>query len=163
MKKEIRKPFSWNTYLFDFNDKKVEAYDVLKYREKLVKQLKKTCKTREEFKERLFRDFQRQYWSRCEYEMILFIEDGQVYAEPWPAGPHPEEHRVNLTDRTDFNWYMFTTKMIEERGYKDETVKVDVYDQLKYREEEITDFCWNYRHKYQRAKKVAENEKENSN
>ena len=154
--KELRRPFSWITYLFDFNSKKVEAYEVLKYREKFIKKLKKECQTKEAFGERLFRDFQWQYWSRCEYEMILFIEDGQVYAEPWPGGPHPEEHRVNLTDRTDFNWYMFTTKMIEERGYRDETVKVDVYDQLKYREEEITDFCWNYRHKYQRTKKVSE-------
>ena len=153
--KETRQPFSWITFLFDFNSKTVKAYDVLKYREKLIKKLKKECQTKEAFGERLFRDFQWQYWSRCEYEMILFIEDGQVYAEPWPGGPHPEEHRVNLTNRTDFNWYMFTTKMIEERGYKDETAKVDVYDQLKYREEEITDFCWNYRHKYQRAKKVS--------
>ena len=47
--------------------KKVEAYDVLKYREKFIKKLKKEYQTKEEFGEKLFRDFQWQYWSRCEY------------------------------------------------------------------------------------------------
>jgi hypothetical protein len=32
-------------------------------------------------------------------------------------------------------------------------VKFDVYDQLKFRFDELIDFVWNYRHKYQRIKK----------
>ena len=129
----------------------------------LVKKYKKLYNNKTDFANALRKDFMSQYWSRCEYEMILYIEDGQVYAEPLPSWPSQEEHSVNLTDRTDFNWYMFATKMIDEQGYKDGTVKIDVYDQLKYREEEITDFCWNYRHKYQRVKKVITNEEKNFN
>ena len=152
--KEIRRPFSWITYLFDFNTKKVEAYDVLKYREKFIKKLKKEYQTKEEFGEKLFRDFQWQYWSRCEYEMILYIEDERVFAEPWPPGPDPKSQRIDITDYPGFDWLAFTREMIDKHGYRDETVKVDVYDQLKFRKQEVIDFCWNYRHKYQRTKKI---------
>jgi hypothetical protein len=146
------RPFCWTAYLFNSNDTQLEAYDVLKYREKLVKQLKKTCTTKDDFKENLFKDFKHQYWSRCEYEMLISIEDGQVYAEPWPSSSYPDKYKINITDRTDFNWYSFAMYMINKKGCKRDVVKVDIYDQLKYREDAIADFCWNYRHKYQRAK-----------
>ena len=152
--KETRQPFSWITYLFDFNSKKVEAYDVLKYREKFIKKFKKECQTKEAFGERLFRDFQWQYWSRCEYEMILYIEDGRVFAEPWPPGPDTKSQRIDITDYPGFDWLTFTKDMIDKQGYRDETVKVDIYDQLEFRKQEVIDFCWNYRHKYQRTMKA---------
>lgn len=153
MIKETRPSFSWITYLFDFNSKKVEAYDVLKYREELIKKLKKECQTKEDFGKRLFLDFMWQYWSRCEYEMILYLGDGRVFAEPWPSGPTPI--KVDITDYPGFDWLAFTKEMIDKQGYRDETVKVDVYDQLVFRKQEVIDFCWNYRHKYQRDKKTT--------
>ena len=151
--KEIKPPFSWKTLLFDVNSQKLVEYDVLKYREKVVKELKKKYTTKEEFADKLDREFMYHYWSKCEYEMILYLDEGRVFVKPWAGIRAPEEHAVDLTDRTDFNWQAFAEKMIKECGWRGGTVKIDVYDQLKFKFDELVDFCWNYKHKYQRTKK----------
>jgi hypothetical protein len=151
--KEIRPPFSWKALLFDVNSKQLEEYDVLKYREKLVKDLKKKCATKEEFVDKLNRDLMWQFWSRCEYEMILYVENGRVFVKPWAGVGDPEKYAVDITDRTDLRWPAFAEKMLKESGWREGTVKIDVYDQLKFRFDELVDFCWNYQHKYQRTKK----------
>ena len=147
--KEARQPFSWKTYLFDCNSQKLEAYDVLKYREKFVKDLKKKCTDKAEFTDKLFSDFGWQYWSRCEYEMILYIKNDRVFVQPWAGIRDPELHKVDITDYQGFDWLSFAKHVITEKGWRDGTVKIDVFDQLEFKKQEIVDFCWNYKHKYQ--------------
>jgi hypothetical protein len=60
---------------------------------------------------------------------------------------------VDVTDYSNFDWLNFAKHMIKVKGYKDGTVKDDIYDQLRFYFDEFVDFCWNYRHKYQRIKK----------
>lgn len=151
--KELRQPFSWKALLFDVNSDKLVEHDVLKYREKFVKDLKKKCTTKEEFIDKLFRDFMWQYWSRCEYEMILYIENGRVFVQPLIGCREPNECRVDITDRPGFDWPKFAEQILKIKGYKDGTAKIDVYDQLRFRFDELADFCWEYKHKYQRNKK----------
>lgn len=151
--KELRPPFSWKALLFDANSDKLVEYDVLKYRENFVKDLKKKCATKEEFIDKLFRDFMWQYWSRTEYEMILYIENGRVFVQPWIGRREPNECRVDITDRPDFDWPKFAEQILNIKGYKDGTAKIDVYDQLRFRFDDLADFCWEYNHKYQRNKK----------
>jgi hypothetical protein len=151
--KEIRPPFSWKTLLFDFNSDKLEECDILKHREKLVKDLKKKYSDIVDFADALGKDLMHQYWSRCEYEMILYIENERVFVQPWIGRRDPIESRVDVTDYPSFNWPAFAKHMLKIKGYQDNTVKIDVYDQLKFRFDELIDFCWNYKHKYQRTKK----------
>jgi hypothetical protein len=151
--KEVRPPFSWKALLFDANTRKLKDYDVLKYRENLVKDLKKKCANKADFTDKLFRDFMWQYWSRCEYEMIMYIENGRVFVQPWVGCHEPEKYRVDITDRPGFNWPKFAEQIIRTEGYRDGTAKIDIYDQLKFRFDELADFCWEYKHKYQRTKK----------
>ena len=96
-----------------------------------------------------------QYWSRSEYEMILYIENGRVYLEPW-VGKF-KDGRVDITDDTSLHWPVFANEMLKHPWTDKETgrqyVKFDIYDQLKFRFDELIDFVWNYRHKYQRIKK----------
>ena len=153
--KEIRSPFSWVVRIHDFNRDAVRSHDVLAYREDLIKKLKKKCATKEEFADALDRDFMWQYWSRSEYEMILYIENGRVYLEPW-VGKF-KDGRVDITDDTSLHWPVFANEMLKHPWTDKETgrqyVKFDIYDQLKFRFDELIDFVWNYRHKYQRIKK----------
>ena len=75
MKQEF-KPLSWKVKNFDCNKQVIEDYDVLKYREDMIKKLKKKYKTKEEFEKALRLEFRCQFWSRCEYELIIeFTED----------------------------------------------------------------------------------------
>ena len=153
--KVIRPPFSWKVLLHDFNAGNIRLYDVLAYKEDFIKKLKKKCKTKQEFTEALDREFMRQYWSRCEYEMILYVENDRVYLEPWTG--EFKEGRIDVTDDRHLDWPMFAKKMLENAWINKETgrkyVKFDIYDQIKFRFNELIDFVWNYRHKYQRVKK----------
>lgn len=155
--KTARPPFVWNVLLHDWNAHDVRVYNVLSTkREDYIKKLKKKCATKEEFVELLDRDLMHQFWSRSEYEMILYIENDRVYLEPW-CGTF-KNSRIDITDDTTFDWLAFAQKMLYERTWHDKEtsrdyVKFDVYDQLKFRFDELMDFVWNYRHKYQRIKK----------
>jgi hypothetical protein len=156
MSKVIRLPFTWPTLIHDFNAKTVKTHDVLAYREDHIKKLKKKYTTKEEFADALKLELQWQYWSRAEYEMILYIADDRVYLEPW-CGTF-KEGKIDITDDTTLDWPAFAKKMISEHGWHDANnnrtyVKFDIYDQLMFRFDELMDFVWNYRHKYQRIKK----------
>ena len=98
----------------------------------------------------------RQFWSRSEYEMILYIEDNRVYLEPW-CGTF-KEGRIDITDSDTLDWSAFANKVLKHAWIDKKTgrkyVKFDVYDQLKFRFDELVDFVWTYRHKYQRTVNV---------
>jgi hypothetical protein len=88
--------------------------------------------------------------------MILYVENNRVYLEPW-CGTF-KEGRIDITDDNTLDWPVFAQKMLDERAWRDKEnnrdyVKFDVYDQLKFKFDELIDFVWNYRHKYQRTKK----------
>lgn len=154
--KEARLPFVWNVLLHDWNAHDIRVYNVLSARrEDYIKKLKKKCTTKEEFIELFDRDLMHQFWSRSEYEMILYIENNRVYLEPW-CGTF-KEGRIDITEDNILNWPVFAKEMLEQAWTNKETgckyVKFDVYDQLKFRFDELIDFIWNYRHKYQRRRK----------
>lgn len=155
--KDVRLPFVWNVLLHDWNAHDVRVYNVLSTRrEDYIKKLKKKCTTKEEFIELFDRDLMHQFWSRSEYEMILYIENGRVYLEPW-CGKF-KDGIIDITEDTTLDWSAFAKKMLDERTWHDKEsgrdyVKFDIYDQIHFRFEEFMDFVWNYRHKYQRVKK----------
>ena len=153
--KILKSPFSWKVLIHDFNADAVKTHDVLKYREDKIKKLKKKQPTKEEFAEALKRDFQWQYWSRSEYEMILYVENDRVYLEPW-CGEF-KTGRIDITEGPYIDWPAFANKMLEQPWTDKETgrkyVKFDVYDQIQFRFDELIKFVWTYRHKYQRIKK----------
>lgn len=154
--KAIRPPFTWPTLVHDFNAAAIRSYDVLNQQEAFIKKLKKKHATKEEFAVALRRTFKRQYWLRTEYEMIVYIENDRVYIEPFVGSF--KDGRVDITDNELLNWHDFATTMLRERAWYDrendrQYVKFDVYDQLLFRFDELINFVWNYRHKYQRVKK----------
>ena len=151
--KEVRLPFSWKACLFDINSDKLIEHDILQYRETFVKDLKKKCSTKEEFVDKFFRDLMWHYWSRCEYEMAIYIENTRVFVEPWIGCPSPKLFRVDVTDYQGFDWLNFAELMVQVKGNKDGIAKIDVYDQLKFRFDELADFVWSYKHKYQRNRR----------
>lgn len=156
MSKVIRPPFTWPTLIHDFNAGTVRTHDILRYREDFIKKLKKKNVPKIVFTESLKLELMHQYWSRCEYEMILYIENERVYLEPW-VGTF-KEGRIDITKDTTLDWPAFAKKMLDEHAWHDKEnnrdyVKFDVFDQIMFRFDEIVDFTYNYRHKYQRIKK----------
>lgn len=156
MKKEF-KPFTWLVTNFDCNAQVIKYYDVLKYREDFIKKLKKKCETKEEFAEKMRREMMWMYWSRSEWEMIIEVDDNnRVWLNPWVGCYESQNVRIDVTDREDFDWRGFAEDNILYKGYRDGKAKIDVWDQLSYRWDEFIDYIWNYRHKYQRVKKMED-------
>jgi hypothetical protein len=147
------KPMTWLVMNYDCNADQIKYHDVLKCRENFIKMLKKKCATKEEFSEKMRREMMWSYWSKCQWELIIEIDDnGHIWLNPWVGCREPNRVRVDVTDREDFDWRGFSDKHIDKQIYKNKA-KVDVWDQLEYRWVEFIDYCWEYRHKYQRAQR----------
>lgn len=150
--KQAFKPLSWQVKNFNINSQVIEDYDVLKYREDDIKKMKKKSATKEEFTELLRSECQYIFWSRCEYELIIErTEDERIMLKPWVGARDEVKSTIDVTDDTTFDWKGFSAEHIGQQIYRNEA-KVDIYDQLTYGDNwtRFVDYCWNYRHKYQR-------------
>jgi hypothetical protein len=155
MKKEF-KPLTWKVKNYLINSNKIWDYDVLEYREDQIKKLKKKCATKEEFFEAVRREMMWQYWSRCEYEVIIEVDDNnRIWLSPWVGCADPESVKIDVTEDNGFDWRGFAEFHIGKQIYKNKA-KVDVYDQLVWRWPEFIDYIWNYHHKYQRKKAMTD-------
>lgn len=149
MKKEF-KPLTWLVTYYNCNANKIEYYNILKHREELIKKLKKQCDTKEEFAEKMRREMMYSFWSKCEWELVIEIDsDNRIWLNPWVGCREPENVRIDVTDREDFDWNGFAKEHINKQVYKNKA-KIDVFDQLKWRWEELVNYCWYTRLKYER-------------
>ena len=130
----------FNVIICDFNTKKFKAYNIMPYlinayHEKVEKHKKypddeywKVPETFEEFKKFVQRESQYQFWSRCEYEIIL---------EPWPYVFAPNEgydtSRENDVEAWKEHW----------KKHLDSCDKWDVYDQIMMNLNVITEILMN--------------------
>ena len=154
MTKREFKPLTWKVKNYCINSNKIWDYDVLEYREDQIKKFKKKYPTKEEFAEKMRREMMWQYWSRTEYEVIIeFDDNNRIWLSPWVGCIDPKSVKIDVTDDESFDWRGFAEKQISQQIYKNKA-KIDVWDQLEYRFDEFIDYIWNYRHKYQRAKKT---------
>ena len=155
MKKEFS-PFAWKVKNYLINENHIWDYDVLKYREDEIKKLKKKCVTKEEFADEIRREMMCQYWSRCEYEVVIEIDDdNRIWLSPWVGCKDPESVKIDVTDDENFDWRGFANLHIGKQVYKNKA-KIDIWDQISYKWPEFVDYVWNYRHKYQRDKKTMQ-------
>lgn len=149
MRKEF-KALSWLVTYYDCNANKIKYYDILKYREDFIKKLKKKCATKEEFAEKMQREMMYYFWSKAEWEMIIEIDDdSRVWLIPWCGCRDPENVRVDVSEKEDFDWRGFAEKHIGKQIYKNKA-KIDVFDQLEWRWDEFIDYCWCTRLRYER-------------
>ena len=141
---------SWFVMYYSFNSNKIESYDVLAHRESDIKRLKKKAQTKDEFDNLMRREMLWYYWSKCEWELILEVDkDNHVWLVPWVGCRNPDEVRIDVTDRGDFDWVSFAQAHISNQRYKNKA-KVDVFNQIEWRWSEFIDYCWYTRLKYER-------------
>lgn len=151
MAKQEFKPLSWKVKNFDFNKQVIVDYNVLKYRENDIKKMKKQCVNKEEFAEKLRREFQYYMWCRAEWELIIELtEDERVLLRPW-VGCRDDELFIDVTDDTTFDWKGFAAYHIGKQVYKNKA-KIDAYSQLTYGEnwDRLVTYLWTTRLKYER-------------
>ena len=150
MAKREFKLLTWKVKNYLISANKIWDYDVLEYREAQIKKLKKKCTTKEEFAEAIDREMRSQYWSRCEYEVIIEIDDdNRIWLSPWVGCRNPDDVKIDVTDDESFDWRSFANEHIGKQIYKNEA-KIDIFDQLQWRWSEFIDYCWHTRLRYER-------------
>ena len=141
----------WEALIDDFNSKNIKPYNILAYREEFIKKLKKSGLSKEAFEEKLMREMQYHFWSRCEYEMLIGKNSDGIIFLTHLIGDTDDQFIV--TKETGINWYIFLEKLKDTRLSYDGLTKFDIYDQLVFRKQEFIDYCWNFKHKYWRQHK----------
>lgn len=140
---------TWLVTYYNCNMGVIEYYNILKHRERLIRKFKRECGTKREFSEKMRREMMYCFWSKCEWELIIEVDDEcRVWLTPL-VGYKGNDVRVDVTDRTDFDWKSFSDKHIGRQTYKNKA-KIDVFDQIEWRWSEFINYCWYTRLKYER-------------
>ena len=102
-------PLVWNTYVEEFNAKRMEVHNVFEHygvMEDLRKAAKKYKDDKDAFAEQLRRTLMYHYWSKCEWEIIL---------SPWPERKDFREEKIDVFDQVQLNWDVFLDYVWEHR------------------------------------------------
>lgn len=124
---------SWKVYRE--NQGRIEPYDIFEsgYWEHEAIAIKEETNSRKEWEEKFHLRLMSQYWSRCEYELLL-VE--------WPAGipvSAIDEMRQEVEDyekRYGHKPYRISAPLPKS------TEKIDIYDQLMLNKEVFFDYVW---------------------
>lgn len=139
---------TWKVKIFDCNSQKIVEYNVLKHYEDFIKKQKKQCANKKEFSEALRREFMYRFWSKSEYELLISIDADKIVLSPWCGCKEPEKASVVIYDET-FDWYTFALYHLSRRAHATK-VKIDIYDQLQWKWNDLVDYCWHTRLPYER-------------
>lgn len=149
----------WNVKYFNFNKQIIQDFNVLKNYEEWIKKQKKKCATKDEFAEVLKREMMWRFWSKCEWELIVSIDnEDNIWLSPWVGCRNIDEVKINVTNDNTFNWRDFAEKHISSQIYTNEA-KIDVYDQINWNWKEFVDYIWYTRLKYERKNPKFERQK----
>ena len=134
--------FEWNVYYHNFNSNKFEIYNILKHGGfvEYAKKHRKKYKTKEEFAENLKRELMYYFWSKSEYEVVITKKDNKIIMTPWIG--KKEEISLDVTDNEDFDWVGFYDWISYKKYARDGSIKIDIYDQVRYRWDEFVEYCW---------------------
>ena len=139
----------WMVKRYDCNADIIRDYNVLNNMEDFIKKQKKKCADKEEFSEALRREFHWRYWSKAEHELIIEVVVDRVLLSPWCGCREPAKVAVDVTDDIRFDWRLFAEYHIGKQRYGSKA-KIDVWDQLAMRFDELVDYCWYTRLPYER-------------
>lgn len=113
----------FNVIVYNVNSKKFEPYNIIPYLVNCYKKREAKPKTFDEFKEFVKNESMYQWWSRCEYEIIL---------GPWPYITSPSERYDKKGENDIEAWKEHWKKHLKE------CEKIDVYKQVMMNLDVIT-------------------------
>lgn len=141
---------TYKVKIFDFNSNTIKDYDIGNNYYTFIKTSKKKASSISEFSEILRRKFMHIFWSRCEYELLLKLQNNEIILYPWVGSKNPEEASLNVTTSSDFDWHAFIQYLQEQQNGNNEVFKFNIYDQLMFKWNELIDYFWYTRLKYER-------------
>ena len=87
--------------------------------------------------------YERAYTDRrmAEYELIVSVAGARVMISPWCGAKDPNKSSIFIVGDDPFGWVSFAEYHIERQLWASEA-KVDIYDQLMWRWDDLVDYCW---------------------
>lgn len=89
---------TWNVFYSNFNSGKIESYNVLKGREKFIRNLRKKSSSKKDFAKELRSEMMYHYWGRAEWEILI---------SPWCGREGAKELKVDVFAQLNLNWDRF--------------------------------------------------------
>lgn len=134
----------WNVVHQSVNRGVIERWNVFDHggvMEDIIKAFKKHKNNKDEFLKAVKSSLMYYYWSKCEWEVILSIQDDKMIITPWVGG-RDENIFLDVSDDKDFDWFSFYNKMTEHYVVERNSVKIDVYDQVMFMWNEFSVYLW---------------------
>ena len=124
----------WEVLYYNHNNKAIEAYDVVT--KKFLVELKQKYSTFDKFEKALKSEMQYRYWSKYEWELFIYKDDGGIWIKPWGGD---EDAKINVSNNTGNEFYTWlSNKYYAVNG----EIKFDIYDQLLFAWDEFVKDCW---------------------
>lgn len=139
----------WNVKRYDCNANVIRDENILRYMEDFIKKAKKKCADKKEFAEVLRRELMYRFWSKSEHELIIEIDIDRVILSPWCGCRELAKAAIDVTNDPNFDWRLFAEYHISRQRFSSKA-KIDVWDQLNMRFNELIDYCWYTRLPYER-------------
>lgn len=136
---------NWNVYYYNFNAERIETFNIFKHNAfvKYISEYCKDIKDKSEFANIVKRELQYFFWDKSEWELIIKLtDDNRVFLYPWCGSKNPENEKVEVTYKTNFDWLIFAEHRIGKQIYQKEA-KIDVYDQVMFVWDNFVDYIWN--------------------
>lgn len=122
----------WNALYYNVNGEEIEPYNVVK--KKFLFELKQKYPTFDKFEKALKSEMKYRYWSRCEWELVIYKDNEGVCIKPWVGN---KDVKVKISGKEDFyNWLCDTYHTV------DGEIRFDIYDQLLFEWNEFVNYCW---------------------
>ena len=127
------KNLTWNVFRYDINARKIETYNVFNHGSFYNDVMKIPRKDKLEFTEKLRREAQYYFWSKCEMEIVV---------TSWPPYIDEEEYNRLTKERNEH---------ITKRGDTPRVLnvcttvgsKIDIYEQLMLNWDMFVEYTWN--------------------
>lgn len=124
----------WKVLYYNHNNKAIEPYDVVTKR--FLVELKQKYPTFDKFEKVLKIEMQYRYWSKCEWELVIYKDDEGIWIKPWIGN---EDAKINVSNNTGNEFY---TWLSNKYSIINGEIRFDVYDQLLFAWDEFVKDCW---------------------
>jgi len=133
---------NWIAYREDIIRNEIELYNIFAHRgffEDVRKRLM-SSKTKEEFADSVNMSLRHHFMGKCEYEVIITNRNGRIIMT---SCFDSFDIKIDVTDYNEFDWVGFYKD--KSIGYDEDGIKIDVYDQIRYRFDEFVDYIWSFK------------------
>lgn len=125
----------WTVLYYNSYKKEIEPYNVVD--KKFLFELKQKYPTFDKFEKALKSEMQYHYWSRCEWELVIYKEGDSILVKPWIGD---KDVKLDVTNNTGSEFYSWLYSKYNLAG--DGMIRFDIFDQLLFAWDRFSHYCW---------------------